>query len=85
MAEYCEYENSRRPTYGAETHRPGKRLLASQGPFYAEFVRNFKWVTYPYYHWRTQRGGLGGSTPAPEILKKLGQIPSSVEYTSVTT
>jgi hypothetical protein len=31
---------------------------------------------------------LGGSNPPPrnsEVLKKLGQIPISVEYTSVTT
>jgi hypothetical protein len=37
-------------------------------------------------HWRTQGGGLGGSNPRnSEGLKKLGQIPSSVEYTSVAT
>jgi hypothetical protein len=33
--------------------------------------------------------GRGGSNPPPprnfEVLKKLGQIPSSVEYKSVTT
>jgi hypothetical protein len=39
------------------------------------------------YHWRTQGGCLGGSSPPrnSEVLKKLGQIPSFVEYTSVTT
>jgi hypothetical protein len=38
-------------------------------------------ICYPG-HWRIQRGGLGGSnpTPHPEILKKPGHIPSSVEY-----
>jgi hypothetical protein len=37
-------------------------------------------------HWRTQGGVWGFKPPRnSEVLKKLGQIPSSVEYTSVTT
>jgi hypothetical protein len=38
---------------------------------------------------RTSWGGVGVQPPPPprnsEVLKKLGQLPSSVEYTSVTT
>jgi hypothetical protein len=39
--------------------------------------------SHPVRHWRTQ-GGV--QTPRnSEVLKKLDQIPSSVEYTYVTT
>jgi hypothetical protein len=37
-------------------------------------------------HWRTQGVVWGFKPPRnSEVLKKLGQISSSVEYTSVTT
>jgi hypothetical protein len=53
-----------------------------------QYFQKFLWMSHDYTkHRHTQGGWFGGFKPArnSEVLKKLDQITSSVEYTSVTT
>jgi hypothetical protein len=49
--------------------------------------QGFKSAGYGVSQWRADGGGLGVEPPSrnSEVLPKMSRIPSSVEYTSVTT
>jgi hypothetical protein len=70
---------------GLEQGGSGMRTETEQGAQFknSEITENRARIT------GVPRGWFGGFKPPPprnsEVLKKLGQIPSSVEYTSVTT
>jgi hypothetical protein len=88
VAETCTWQH----TQQTNIHVPGRIQNQARSRGAAVDLRLRPRGHWDRHHWRTQGGGLGGSNPTPphptrnsEVLKKLGQIPSSVEYTSVTT
>jgi hypothetical protein len=65
-------------------------LIFTSSRFWHKVYKEFSvmwWCPVRFYQWRTEGGGFNHS-PSPrnsDVLTKLSQIPSSVEYTSITT